>query len=111
MEGRLRIADKERQRRVARQQAAATGAGADAGGGSGGGGGRKEDLQQAAEAADAVMAELLEAEEADKVCCVGLLWVGGGGILCQEPRVPVLVPLSAVTPGTCPHNPLTTHPI
>lgn len=67
IEGRLRIAERERARRLAKQQQqAASGAGGPEGGG-GGGGGNEQELRQAAAQADAVMAELLEAEEADKV--------------------------------------------
>lgn len=66
IEGRLRIADRERARRLAKQQAAA-GASGPEGDGAGGGAGSEQELRQAAAQADAVMAELLEAEEADKV--------------------------------------------
>ncbi len=67
IEGRLRIADRERARRLAKQQAAAGASGPEGGGAGGGGAGSEQELRQAAAQADAVMAELLEAEEADKV--------------------------------------------
>ena len=62
VDGRLRLAEKERQRRVAKE--AASGGG---GGTATGAAGEEEELKRAAAAADAVMAALLEAEDADKV--------------------------------------------
>lgn len=89
IEGRLRIAERERARRLAKQQQqqAATGAGGPEGGG--GGGGNEQELRQAAAQADAVMAELLEAEEADKVRRQRLPAVGALQVWRREGRLPV----------------------